>query len=184
MKKGRLLATSGIIFLAIVTASCYPVRYDGPYKGRIVKAETGEPLEGVVVLGVWYKETVSPGGGVSSYYDAEETITDKDGEFEIQGKGLKIMSSVGPMHVLIFKAGYEYVGMYPWETLKVDTRKVTWEGKKAIISLKQLNMEERQKGLGPPSPPHEAEKGDIVQMLNEINKDRSELGLNPIDVWK
>ncbi len=51
-------------------------------------------LKGVVVLGVWYKELPSPGGTVGSYFDAQETVTNKNGDFEVQGLGLQIFSTV------------------------------------------------------------------------------------------
>ena len=93
------------------------------------------------------------------------------------------MSNVIPMDVLIFKAGYEYESGL-WSALKKYAKKIKWEGDKAIISLKKLTMEERKKELGPPSPPHKAPKGKIRLMLNEINKDRAEQGLGPIDVGR
>ena len=168
-----------LLFLICLANACYPFRHDGPYKGRVVDAETGKPIEGVVVLGVWYKEIATAAGGVGSYYDATETVTDKSGEFEIKGKGLKILSNIGPMHVLIFKAGYEYIGMYPWDTLKADPRKINGEGEKAIIPLRRLTTEEREKQGSPDYPSEAPEK--IRLMLREINKDRVERGLKLVN---
>jgi hypothetical protein len=45
-------------------------------------------------------------------------------------------------------------------------------------------MEERKKSMGPPSPPHEAQKEKIALIIKEINKDRAEQGLGPIDVGR
>jgi hypothetical protein len=61
---GRLLMrTNGFsimlfvtVFLMFTAGCAYPIRYDGPYEGRVIEAETKQPIEGVVVLGVWYKE--------------------------------------------------------------------------------------------------------------------------------
>ena len=171
-----------IMLLIIATGGCdYLVRYDGPYKGKVVDADTRTPIKGVVVLGVWYKETPTPAGAVSSYYDSKETVTDKNGEFEIPGMGLKIFSTVAPMNVLIFKVGYEYIGLGPWESFKMDPifrKKIAWEGKKAIIPLRKLTMEERnQKGSPDFSAQIPGEKMEL--MLEEINSDRSERGLDP-----
>lgn len=170
-----------IVFL--LPACCYPVRYDGPYKGRIVDADTGQPIEGVVVLGEWSKVAVTPAGGVSSYYDAKETLTDKNGEFEIRGLGLKILSNVAPMNVLIFKAGYEYIGFGPWESFELDPifkKKISWEGEKAIIPLRKLTLEERRQ-KGNPDYPSKAPEEKIKLMLREINKNRTEQGLKPVN---
>jgi hypothetical protein len=180
---GRILIVLGLL---PILAGCYPVRYDGPYKGRVIDADTGKPIEGVVVLGVWYKEIATAAGGVSSYYDAQETVTDANGNFNIEGKGLRLLTNIGPMHVLIFKAGYQYIGMGMWESLSIDgglmPRKVVWEGSSAIIPLRLLTIQEREKSIGPPSPPHEAPREKIQLILREINKDRSQQGLRPIDM--
>jgi hypothetical protein len=172
---------SGVIllwFLLCFATACYPIRYDGPYKGRVIDAETGNPIEGVVVLGVWYKEIATAAGGVGSYYDAKETVTDRNGEFEIKGMGLRVLTNIGPMHVLIFKAGHEYFGMYPWDTLKVEPRKITWEGSKAIIPLKKFTSEERKTSeTFPPSPPIQAPEDKTRLIMTEIYKERKERGL-------
>ncbi len=95
------------ILLLISVTGCIPaytIRYDETFSGKVVDAETGEPVEGAVVLGVWYVSMIYG----SKYYDARETVTDKNGEFSIHGKGLRIMSNLEPMDILIFKAGYKY----------------------------------------------------------------------------
>ncbi len=171
------------VFLCILTSGCvqYIVRYDGPYEGKIVNAETRAPIEGVVVLGVWFKEASTVAGAVSSYYDASETVTDAKGDFRISGKGLKILSDVGVMNVLIFKAGYEFIGLGTWEAFKEDPSfKVQWEGEKVIIPLQQLTMEQRRR-KGEPDYPSEAPKEKTKLMLEEINKDRIARGLKPVN---
>jgi hypothetical protein len=177
----RVSSFKGIIillFLLCFANSCYPIRYDGPYKGRVVDAETGKPIEGVVVLGVWYKEIATAAGGVGSYYDAEETVTDKNGEFEIKGMGLKVLTNIGPMNFFIFKAGHEYIGMYPWETLKTDPRKIMWKGDQAIIPLRELTLEERKSRLfGKENVPEEKQR----LLIRELNRERLSIGLTPYE---
>lgn len=175
-------------FMVLTSGCCYPVRYDGPYKGKVVDAETGQPIEGVVILGAWYKEIATAAGGVSSFYDAAETVSDRNGEFEIRGLGLKILTNIGPMHVLIFKSGYQQIGMGLWESLSLDggllMKKVTWEGNRAIILLKKVTIAQRKKDpLYPPMPPSEASLGKVRLMLMEINKDLKNCGFEPITVW-
>lgn len=178
---GSLIILLLIVFLTATTASAFFIRYDGPYEGRIVDADTGNPIEGVVVLGVWKKEIPNVAGSNSTFYDAKETVTDKDGEFKIQGLGLKVFSFVVPMNLLIFKAGYEYFGYTPWISLKIDRifiERIKWEGSKAIIPIRKLTMEERKKRLfGKENIP------DKKQMLfiRELNKERIEIGLTPYE---
>lgn len=179
--KGKLLVAVTLFTILANVASAYGMRFDGPYRGRVVDAETNEPLEGVVILGVWNTETITPGGATHHFHDAQETVTDKRGEFEIPGKGFKILSNVTPMDVLIFKSGYEHIGLCPWDSLKEDLilrKKIKWEGKRAIIPLKKLTMEERRKKGIPsrPSIPHEM----MLLLTHEVNKERQTMGLSPL----
>jgi len=186
MKKIVFIALITIIVIIISLGCASAIRYDGPYEGKFINADTGEPIEGVVVLGKWSREHITPGGAVSEYYDARETVTDKNGEFSIPGQGLLIASNIAPMDVLIFKAGYEYLET-TWLGLKVDgilRQKIKWEGDKAIIPLKKLTMEDRKKRGSPPDPPTEAEFEKVRLLLIEINKDRVERGLPERHIWE
>ena len=148
MKRVLSVAVLNIIMVLATFTCAYGIQYDGPYSGKVIDADTGAPVEGVVVLGVWNTEKITPAGAVHDFHDATETVTDKNGEFEIPGKGFMIRGNVTPMDVLIFKAGYEHIGMSSWESLKEDLilrKKIKWEGKKAFIPLKKLTMEERKK---------------------------------------
>jgi len=181
MKKIILLAFINFLGVIIFIGCASAVRYDGPYEGRVIDADTGQPIEGVVVLGVWNKEYPTPGGAVHEFYDARETVTDKNGEFSIPGMGLEILSNVTPMDVLIFKTGYRYLES-TWRGLKVDillSKKIKWEGNKAIIPLKKLTMEERKK-QGTPSFPSEAYKEKKMPLfIKEINKEEEYFGRQP-----
>jgi hypothetical protein len=169
-----------LIFYLISLSSCYAARMDGPYEGRVVDAETSKPIEGVVVLGTWHSITVTPGGGVSNYYDAQETVTDKNGEFKVKGIGLLVLNNIPEPDIKVFKAGYEYSGLF-WIPGEVPLySKIKWEGRKVIIPLKKLSMEERKK-QGSPDYPSRAPAERIQFMLREINKDRIERGLEPVN---
>jgi len=179
------------LFFAVLIIFCqgcsYAIRYDGTYKGKVVDADTGVPIEGAVVLGTWYTVISTVAGGVSNYYDARETATDKNGEFSISGMGLRIMSNLEPMHFLIFKSGYEHIGSMPWVSLKVDeplSKRIMWDGDKPIVPLKKLTMEERKKQSGPSDPPSEALLRNVILMLREIDKNDKERGLPTRGIWK
>ncbi len=174
-----------LLVLSLQTGCVYVVRYDGTYSGRVVDADTREPIEGAVVLGTWYTETPTVAGAHDDYYDARETITDNKGEFSIKGQGLRIMSRLLPMSILIFKAGYSYESG-SWDSLRTGSYikdKIKWEGDKPIIPLKKLTMEERKKQGSPPDPPDEASFEKVRLILKEINKDDIERGLRPREIW-
>ena len=184
MKKIFLIAVMSILW--IFTSGFSIIRYDGDYRGRVVDTETGEPIEGAVVLGVWYKEVPTVAGPKYDYYDARETVTDKNGEFLIPGKGLILLSNLEPVSIMIFKAGYSYLYV-PWVSFKEGIllrKQIKWEDDKPIIPLRKLTMEERRRQLGPPDPPDEVPLEKVILMLKEINKDDIERGLSPRSIWK
>jgi hypothetical protein len=91
------------------------------------------------------------------------------------------MSNLEPMSVLIFKAGYAYIGSVAWNSLTFSDyyrERIKWEGDRAIFPLKKLTMEERKKQGGPPM---ETPEKKMPLMLKEINKDRIEQGLDAVN---
>lgn len=179
MTKKILLLLLILMSMANTAGCANAVRVDGPYEGRIIDAETGQPIEGVVVLGVWTKEIVTPGGATNEFYDAQETLTDKNGEFKLQGMGTKILSMVTPMNVLIFKSGYEHFGYGPWVELqksKYLKRKmgIKWDGNRVIIPLKQLTLDERKNRFGSYYVRIPDERKQML--LREIEKEKKEIG--------
>jgi hypothetical protein len=52
MKKGLMLAMAFIVLMLVMSASSFSYTY----KGRVVDAETKEPIEGAVVVAHWNKE--------------------------------------------------------------------------------------------------------------------------------
>lgn len=89
MAAGALLIRSALPAVLLVTAvglavGCsYGPEVRGPFQGQVVDAETGKPLEGVIVLISWPFESgpFKP----RDVYDAQETVTDVNGRFELQG---------------------------------------------------------------------------------------------------
>ena len=92
--------------------------YEGDYHGKVIDAETLQPIEGAVVLGVWSKGYHGAGGIAHEYYDARETVTNENGEFTIKGMGPRAVTHLEKMDIVIFKVGYEEVGLTSWDSLK------------------------------------------------------------------
>lgn len=100
---------SMIIILITATACAGFIR--GPFSGRVIDAETKEPIEGAVVLVEWNKRVVtgSPGGPTTYLQEIKETLTNKNGEFYIEEyKGFTInpLAKIEDPEFLIFKPGY------------------------------------------------------------------------------
>lgn len=154
-------------------------RIDGPYKGKVVDAETRQPLEGVVVLGVWNKVQLTVAGPTGSFYDSAEVLTDKNGEFNIPGQGFLLFSNVDEMDVIIFKAGYEMLGYGPWSGFRTLTgrKHVQWDGDHPTFLLRKLSYDERKNNI--PSRPGIEQKRQQA-LTDEINKVRAEFGYKPL----
>ena len=160
------------------------VRYDGPYTGKIIDADTGEPIEGAVVLGVWNILHPNVAGGSHTFHDARETVADKEGNFRIEGMGLRILSNLEPMDLLVFKAGYEHLGPITWAELKSsylmhEVKKVKWERGRPTILLQKMSLEEMKSGRAPSFPSEAYRKKKIPLLIRELNKIEIELGRPP-----
>lgn len=157
----------------------------GPLQGKVLDAETREPVEGVVVLIEWRLIHFFAG---STFYDAQETLTDKNGDFYIPG-----MWTVSPIawlkaeaHLILYKSGYR--GLHSmWEVVVEDLEQWKYprekgesyvsnvEEGKPVIMLKKLTIEERKRFSTPGTGdiPHEKKK----LLMQEINKERKFFGL-------
>jgi len=173
------------MLVALVLSSCLGcvsmARIDGPYKGRVVDAETERPIAGAVVHGTCSKVAL---GGASTYYDSYEILSDKNGEFKIPGKGILLLSEIDEMGITVFKAGYEQVGPSTWAGLRKGAMRETviWNGNFVTFKLARLSMEQRrQRGVTMPVlvPP---EKERLLRL--ESNRENIEIGLSKSTLYK
>lgn len=169
-----------VIISVLICTSCASFsRIDGPYEGKVVDADSKQPLEGVVVLGVWYKVYPNVAGSTSEFYDSVELLTDKNGDFKIPGKGLQLFSNLDEMNVIIFKAGYAMMGDGPWSGFRTRTggKYVNWNGDRPTFLLRKLSHAEKIKNI--PTRPN-IDQSRMHLLTDEINKVRIEFGFNPL----
>lgn len=152
-----------VIVLAFFTGCgpMYPLFAGGPYKGKVIDAETKAPIVGAVVVAVWYRG--APGLGVYShgFLDAEETLTDKSGEF-IVGEHPPVSLIPGTWvdgpNITIFYPNYGYFPRYQ------ITPRQTQDGYKGLLS----EMEKRAVTIElPPLKTREA-KIDSMSLVNPV----------------
>ena len=97
------LVTSLFVLPACATAA-------GPWKGKVIDHDTKEPIEGAAVVAVFTADRFGGGGGpVEKFVDAKETVTDKDGNWEIPAYSPVSMPLIREMNdprFTIFKPGY------------------------------------------------------------------------------
>lgn len=100
----RQLFIGLIAFLILIILSAC-THSDGPYRGKVIELETGNPIEGVVVAARW---TIEPFVHSERICDMKETVTGNNGEFELpegQCKGHPFAAMYKPS-VVVFKPGY------------------------------------------------------------------------------
>ena len=147
----------------------------GPYKGKVVDAETKEPIEEAVAMVYWNKRHFFAGSTVIDY---QETLTDKNGDFSLPGIWVlnpwKRLTSDAIL--TIYKSGYHSISTGIWKdwdefTPETDVDVLKLEDGKPVIILKKMTTEERkQSSISDPT------RGDIPRekkklLLQEIDKD-------------
>ena len=134
----------------------------GPWKAQVVDAETGQPLEGVVVLMYWIKYTGGPAGWAGGeFYDAEEAVTGPDGRFVVPSRWVFTLNPFKKVtrDMVIFKPGYgrwrfrdakEWEKLPDWESkARREQAGKQFEGEVVVMELPKLKTrEERLDFLG------------------------------------
>ena len=163
---------------------------DGPWKGTVIDSETREPIEGAVVVAVWERRYAGPAGPYSSFLDAVEVPTDKDGRFLIPKfwklNLLPIISWIEGPTFQIFKPGYtafpgpalRYFDYFPKSPLGVSRGALADLFKKGVV-VEVLKLKTRQERLDniPSGPFAEVRSEKLPLLFKSINEENKELGL-------
>jgi hypothetical protein len=192
-----LLAHTSLILAQSASASSANFYYsDGPWSGKVIDAETKAPIEGSVVVAIWYKSYVTPAGNATNYFNVIEVTSDKDGEFLVpKYKALNItpiIASIEGPEFVIFKPaytafpgrGYNYFNKYfPSSPLRVDKDTLAEVFKKGVlIELLKLKIRE-ERLMNIPSGPTDVGSKKLPLLYKLINEERKSLGLEG-EVWK
>jgi len=182
--KSVLIAVLLIIIFPL-SAGCAITNTYGPYYGKVIDAETKEPIEGAAVLAVFYTQEYGPAGAITRYADAIETATDKNGEFKLPAHRVSVFRPLQGWDKFpqfrIFKPTY---GCYP---LHKDVKPMfepngTFPEKQTVvIELPKLktDQERRESTLCDPSSDIPIKKGR--KFIELIRQQERSLGYNPPD---
>lgn len=197
----RYFMKAWLYLLFFSLASFGPLAYAqlGPYQGKVIDAETKQPVEGAAVLAVWWLQSPGIAHPVESVHDALETVTDLDGNFTIPGM---IEAPVDPQAKLmepsftIFKPGYKTYGPRTLKPMSAFLPKDVIEGLsdniyekngKMVVELRQLKTQRERKenliGVLPiacdPRDPTQfcVDSAKYPNLLNLVNEERLNLGL-------
>lgn len=129
------------------------------FKGKVIDADTKAPIEGAVVVARWVEERATPAGPTTRLKDVKETLTDKNGEWKLEGpKGgdvgdVKAVFSfltgtyfTNPPQFIFFKPGY--CSWPEGSRLEVCKQKLRFSGSRntdegEILELPKLANRER-----------------------------------------
>ncbi len=98
-----------------MASSGWIIFYESAFKGKVIDAETKEPIEGAVVAAIYAVGIFAIIDSGSARVDVQETLTDSNGEYNIPSNFfLHWPLSLGsPTTFIIFKPGYgAYSGNY------------------------------------------------------------------------
>ena len=144
------------------------------YRGQVVDAATGNPLEGVLVVFVWERHAYSEVRKriTTEVHAATEVLTDADGHFEVSAASETTFRpsvvEVRRTDPIFFKPGYFL--LYRVKSKGEPMRDPT------IIYLKRAdNSLEALEGLSSDYP-----FGRTPMFLKALNEERARLGLPPI----
>jgi len=169
--------------VASLVAWSEPAAAAGPWRGQVIDAETGKPLEGVVVLAQWDK--LSPGAihAAREFYDVDEVVTDADGRFAIPERRVltanPFVSLDGPI-LHMFKPGFgpglerglpEYANI-------IDMRRLM-EKQGVVFAMTPVRTREQRRETWP-HVPSEIPNSKMRRFLEAINQERRSYGLGPI----
>jgi hypothetical protein len=172
--------------------------YRGPFEGRVLDADTRQPIQGAVVAVEWDMGHMTVAGQLDTFYAAAEVLTDANGYFRIKKKwswNPWTNFRLDSRPPLIYKAGYGRVDVVKWHRIEEvaeymkaqteETRKrvgpqfyfnIEFENGMPVFLLRRLaTVEERHRNLG------FLFDGDALEKLKllraEENRERRALGM-------
>jgi len=184
-----------IFFLSTQIAgagSGWLIYHERSFKGRVIDAETKEPIEEAVVVAQYHSNVLGPTGSHTTLIDVQEALTDSRGEFFIPSKTRIIYPlSVGDdTSFLVWKPGYNRKDIwggyfFAKEPGTIENRPThTDKGLElkpvriGIVEVTKLRTkEERLKGM--PSPVGDLDRKQ-TNLIKAINEERRYLGVRGI----
>jgi hypothetical protein len=191
-----LLGILSVARLGIADAgSGWLIYHESSFKGRVIDAETKEPIEGAVVVAQYHVNMLGPTGSHTTLIDVQEALTDKKGEFYLPSltKVINPFSTGYDTSFLIWKPAYK--GENIWggyffakEPGTVENRPVHAEGglvlrpvRLGIVELEpQRSFDERKRNI-PSLPSWDDFLEKQSELLQMINNEEVLLGLQRSD---
>ncbi len=171
----------GFLLIAAIAGGCGHLIYtSGPYRGRVIDAETRQPLAGAVVLAVWYWESFGLGHPSEGFHDALEVLTDANGEFAIPREThFRVTGWVDKPGIVVYFPGYRDFSFV----------QVQWNGESigstlrehTVVELPRLKSYKERKDVATiPSLAAGVPDEKMPNLIRLVNQELRTLGLQPI----
>jgi len=154
----------------------------GPYRGKVIDAETKQPLAGAAVVATWSREKVELFHLRTVRYAVRETLTDADGEFLLDAGDVERNAPPKTLrpYFVIFYPGY---GSFPdYQVAPEGFLGGIFEGAGTTVELPRLKTrKERLDRLSLVSPYSLSDEPfkEIPNFIRLVNNERVSLGLKP-----
>lgn len=108
MKKGTMYIVIGVVITILIVYALFNIflishTSYGPITTKVIDAETGEPIEGAIVMVEWTNVKGMPGLSYTVSYKVEEVISDSEGIARLAG----IPKRAASLDVVaVYKKGY------------------------------------------------------------------------------
>jgi hypothetical protein len=204
--KGKIILVGLILILLLL--AIFAQASDRTYQGKLIDAETKEPIEGAVVVAVWWEQRGFFFGSTERLKDVKEALTDQEGKWSIVGPEgyerklipgllqlIGIWATKSPSFI-IFKPGY-----CSWpDGFSIDAckEKIKPEGMIQIMEGKTIELpkltrrEDRLRSCCPSTASSSSDdpreyrriKKKQLEFLRLINEERRNLGLSEYKLYE
>lgn len=171
----RRMIGVGLVVLIAGLAGCaghllYP---SGPFRGRVVDAETKQPLAGAAVVVVWWWDGPGLGHSTEGVHDAVEVVTDADGVFTIPQKThVAFFAEVTRLYIVIYYPGFkDFEGQKGFELSDADPSRVK------VVELVRPPKAERKRFARIPIAAADVPKEKIPNLTSLVEQEEKALGL-------
>jgi hypothetical protein len=143
LKRQRLVVAGTLLVVLVAVALPATGEAAGPWRAQVVDAETGQPLDDVAVIAVWYRRV--GGHGLvfpvwpTGFVGAAEAVTDAEGRFTIPFRVFApaLVTYVAEPELGLFAAGYG-----GW---RFRDGQASLTGRGAVIEMRPLPTPEAQR---------------------------------------
>lgn len=95
-----------VVSLSVAGAVLTAPPSEARFQGTVVDGDTGEPLEGAVVVVIWYRSAVIALDSSTVIHKAAEWVTGSRGDFSADDSAPLLLFGFKQREVMIFKPGY------------------------------------------------------------------------------